>query len=57
MSSTEPIQKSKEDYIEIIEKIRSESPVGIDAQLTHAMIIDYLKRLTQQLDRIEKRLE
>lgn len=52
-----PLQKSKEEYREIIEKIGSEnSPVGLDAQYTHAVIIDYLQRIEKRLGKIEERL-
>ena len=52
--STPPLSKSKADYTDLIEHISlPDSPVGIDAQLTHAIIIDYL----QQIDRRLKKLE
>jgi hypothetical protein len=33
------------------------SPVGIDAQLTHAIIITYLQQIEARLAQIEARLE
>jgi len=33
-----------------------ESPVGIDAQFTHAIIIAFLKQISNRLDDIESRL-
>ena len=56
--SAEPMSKSKADYAEIIDHISTpDSPVGIDAQWTHAIIIDYLRQITARLDRIEAQLE
>jgi hypothetical protein len=53
----DPIHKSKAQHQEIIDKIAvAESPVGIDAQLTHAIIIEYLQGLHSRLDRIEAAL-
>ena len=50
----EPIQKSKDEYNEIIQQISlPNSPVGIDAQYTHAIIIEYLKQISTRLDKIE----
>ena len=50
----DPITKPKEDFETIILKIRSDTSVGIDAQLTHAIIIEYLQQLTKRMERIEK---
>ena len=42
---------------ELIKQISSpDSPVGIDAKYTHAVIIDYLQQITSRLDEIERRL-
>ena len=47
--------KSKEEYRDTINKISSESSaVGIDAQLTHAVIIEYLENLNKRIENIEK---
>lgn len=53
----DPIAISKQDYSELIEQISlPDSPVGIDAQYTHAIIITYLQQIAERLDRLEKRL-
>ncbi len=45
----------KEEYTEIIEKIAvPNSPVAIDAQYTHAIVIEFLKQISQRLDNLEK---
>ena len=57
MKSTDPLKKTKKQYQYVIDKIKiKESEVGIDAQYTHAIVIEYLKGLTQSIDRIEKRI-
>lgn len=53
----DPLEKTLDDYRQLIEHLGSpDSPVGIDAKLTHAIIIDYLQRLTERLDRLEAKL-
>ena len=54
MSDSDPMKKSKEEYGDTIQKIASNSVVGIDPQLTHAIIIDYLQQLTRRVENIEK---
>ena len=55
--SKDSLEKTKEELAEIVARLRSaDSPVGIDAVFTHAVIIDYLKRMTERLDQIERRL-
>lgn len=55
--STEPLFIPKEDYSEIVDRISVEnSPVGIDAQYTHAIIITYLRQISDRLDKLEARL-
>ena len=55
---TEPISQSKSDLVGIIEHISlADSPVGIDAQYTHAIIISYLQQISARLDKLEQRLE
>ena len=55
--STDPMSILKDDYAEIIGHIsRPESPVGIDAQLTHAIIIEYLQQISDRLKTIETQL-
>ena len=56
MSLPDPLQKSKEDYQSVIQKIAANSSVGIDAQYTHAIIIEFLKQIHQRLDKLEERL-
>ncbi|MFQ5633376.1 MAG: hypothetical protein ACE5I1_31810 [bacterium] len=56
MQTKDPIQKSREDYEDLIEKIsQKDSPVGIDAQYTHAIIIEYLRQIDMRLSRLEDR--
>lgn len=58
MSNTVPLNKSIEDLQDIVERIAStDSPVGIDAKLTHAIIIDYLRHIASRVEAIERRLE
>jgi hypothetical protein len=53
----EPMSKLRQEYAELIEHISlPESPVGIDAKLTHAIIIDYLQQITSRLNKIELQL-
>jgi hypothetical protein len=55
--STDPVLIPKADYKPIIERISlTDSPVGIDAQYTHAIIITYLQQISQRLEAIEKSL-
>lgn len=57
MSNESPLDKSKVQFSSIIDKISSkESAVGIDAQLTHAIIIEYLQRIDARLLMVEKQL-
>ena len=56
-NDSDPLKKSKEQFSHILERIsNSESAVGIDAQLTHAIIIDYLKQITARLKKIEEKI-
>jgi hypothetical protein len=55
--STEPLFAPKEDYREIVDRISlPESPVGIDAQYTHAIIITYLRQISDRLTNLEMQL-
>jgi len=55
--SDEPLLIPKGDYGHIIERISAkDSPVGIDAQYTHAIIITYLQRIAKRVDAIEAEL-
>ena len=54
----DPISKTKDDYADIIGHISlPESPVGIDAQFTHAIIIEYLQQISGRLADIESQLK
>ena len=54
MSSNDPLSKPKADYGELIARIGSpESPVGIDAVYTHAIIIEYLRQISTRLEKLE----
>ena len=56
--STDPMLKTKDDYADIIGHINHpDSPVGIDAQFTHAIIIAYLQQISNRLDGIETQLK
>ena len=53
----DPISKTKDDYADIIGHINlPESPVGIDAQFTHATIIEYLQQISDRLKTLETQL-
>lgn len=54
MDVKEPLKRPKEEYQEIVERISlPNSPVGIDAQLTHAIIITYLQHIVTRLEKLE----
>lgn len=54
---TDPLTTPKEQYRDIVERISlPDSPVGIDAQYTHAIIITYLRQISERLANIELRL-
>ena len=53
----DPMSLSKADLDAVVQHISlPDSPVGIDAQYTHAIIITYLQQITARLDRLEERL-
>jgi hypothetical protein len=55
--ASEPLTTPKDEYGEIIRRISlADSPVGIDAQYTHAIIITYLQQIAERLDKLEARL-
>ena len=56
MSYSDPLKKTKDQYQEVISKIKIDSPFGIDAQLTHAYVLDYLQQIVQRLEAIEQKL-
>ena len=58
MNYLNPLKRSKTEYEETISTIRSENAaVGIDAQYTHAIIIEFLKQISDRLDRLERAIE
>lgn len=58
MSSDAPLDKSIEELQDVIDRIGSaKSPVGIDAKLTHAIIIDYLRQISARVEAIERHLD
>lgn len=57
MPLEDPLAKPRESFEHLIAQLSSEdSPVGIDAQYTHAVIIDFLRQISARLDAIEQRL-
>ena len=51
---TDPLTKPKDSFGELIAQLSSpDSPVGIDAKYTHAVIIDYLRQISARLDALE----
>ena len=55
MHEKDPIERSKEEYTDIVQRISlKDSPVGIDAQYTHAIIITYLQNILSRVDQLEK---
>lgn len=56
--NTNPLLIPKADYEDLINRISvANSPVGIDAQYTHAIIITYLQQIAARLEKVEARLE
>ena len=54
MNLQEPLSRPKEEYEDIVKRISlRDSPVGIDAQYTHAVIITYLRNIVARLDKLE----
>ena len=55
--NVEPLYVPKEEYSDIVDRISVEnSPVGIDAQYTHAIIITYLRQISERLEKLESQL-
>lgn len=55
--SPDPISVAKQDYRQLIDHISlPDSPVGIDAQYTHAIIIAYLQQISERLSRLEEKI-
>ena len=56
--SKDVMLKTKDELADIIDHINNpDSPVGIDAQYTHAIIIAYLQQISGRLDAIETQLK
>ena len=56
MPDKSSIEKSKVELSNILDKIKDpKSPVGIDATLTHAIIIDYLIQIDNRLKNLENK--
>lgn len=54
MMQVDPFNMPKETLENIIGKIsQADSPVGIDAKYTHAIIIAYLRQISERLDKLE----
>ena len=54
MLEEDPLNMPRDAFDDIIEKINlADSPVGIDARYTHAIIIAYLQRISARLDKLE----
>lgn len=55
---TDPLSKPKDEFSELIAQLSSpDSPVGIDAKYTHAVIIDYLRQISERLGSLEAALK
>lgn len=53
----DPLNMPKDAFETIMEKISlADSPVGIDAKYTHAVIITYLQQISERLDKLESRI-
>ena len=58
MTNPDPIKIPKAQYKDIVDVISlPNSPVGIDAQYTHAIVITYLQQIVARLDKIETALK
>ena len=58
MSIEDPLTKPRESFESLIAQLSSpDSPVGIDAKYTHAVIIDFLRQIASRIDDIERRLD
>jgi len=54
----DPLKKTKAEYKELVEKIAlADSPVGIDAQYTHAIITTYLQQIEKRLSALEANIQ
>ena len=58
MSFKDPLAKPRESFESLIAQLSApDSPVGIDAKYTHAVIIDFLRQIAGRLEDIERRLD
>jgi hypothetical protein len=56
--NAEPLSQPKGEFSHIIDRISIvDSPVGIDAQYTHAIIITYLQQIAAKLEAIEAKIQ
>lgn len=56
-TSPSPLERAREDYAALMQQISlADSPVGIDAKYTHAIIITFLQEIAASLANIEARL-
>ena len=54
MIEEDPLDSPREALEEVMGKISmADSPVGFDAKYTHAVIITYLRRISERLDKLE----
>ena len=54
MIQVDPFNMPREKLENIMGKIsQADSPVGIDAKYTHAIIIAYLRQISERLDKLE----
>ena len=57
MKPEDPLNMPKDALENIMEKIsQADSPVGIDARYTHAIIIAYLGQISERLDKLETKI-
>ncbi len=57
MPIDDPLGKPREVFRDVMAQLSSpDSPVGIDVQYTHAVIIDYLQQISARLDDLERRM-
>jgi len=55
MDLQDPLDKPRDVFDDLIERLSSpDSPVGIDAKYTHAVIIDYLRQLSARMAALER---
>lgn len=58
MPMIDPLDKPREAFDDLSAKIsQPDSPVGIDPLLTHLIIIDYLRQISERLTAIEGQLQ